>query len=503
MDSDISSSGIISTDSMVISGEFTDVTLIPSAGYSLMRKAKRYGRWWVLKSLKDDFRNDPLYRQLLNKEFEILVSLDHPNIVKAFEWGTSGDDSGCIVMEYVDGMSLKEFMKSNPDREVKIKVVNELVDALEYIHSKQITHRDLKPSNILITNNGRNVKLIDFGLSDTDSYSILKQPAGTENYISPEQRESRVPDVRNDIYSLGRIIENLNISKAYNRIAHKCMLPITRRYGNMAALRKDIEKIGRNRWMWHAVAAVVLAGIVYGVFSYIMSTHPSPVVVEENGQRHEYVDMGNGLKVATCNVGAENPWDLGDWYAWAETEPYYEELNPDGSVARWKQGKEAGYDWPSYKYCDGSNTTLTKYTVNKGIYPVCDGKSTIEPGDDAATVNWGKHWRMMTQAECLILQNDNYQWTWSTYSDEHPVNGYWVENKKTRARIFLPAAGYRYFNNVFCDAGDKGYYWSSTINQYYNYLGFSMEFYNKEMTFHNFDVNRHDGRSVRAVYIDE
>ena len=61
------------------------------------------------------------------------------------------------------------------------------MDALEYIHGKQTAHRDLKPSNIMITRNGQHVKLIDFGLSDTDDYAVYKQPAGTEGYISPEQ----------------------------------------------------------------------------------------------------------------------------------------------------------------------------------------------------------------------------------------------------------------------------------------------------------------------------
>lgn len=140
---DNSVSGIISTDNVMISAAFTEVEVIPSAGFSLLRKAKRFGKWWVLKSLKEEHRQDPLYQQLLQKEFDILNSMDHPNIVKAMEWGRYSDGSGCIVMEYVDGMSLKEFLKMKPDRDKKVKIATELIDVLGYIHSKQVTHRDL------------------------------------------------------------------------------------------------------------------------------------------------------------------------------------------------------------------------------------------------------------------------------------------------------------------------------------------------------------------------
>ena len=112
-------------------------------------------------------------------------------------------------MEYIDGIHLREYLNSkNYNSHVILKILDELCQALSYIHSLQIIHRDLKPENILITRNGSNVKLIDFGLSDTDSYSILKHPAGTLKYASPEQK---VPQTtiynKADIYSLGVILE--------------------------------------------------------------------------------------------------------------------------------------------------------------------------------------------------------------------------------------------------------------------------------------------------------
>ena len=124
-------------------------------------------------------------------------------------------------MEYIDGIHLREYLNSkNYNSHVILKILDELCQALSYIHSLQIIHRDLKPENILITRNGSNVKLIDFGLSDTDSYSILKHPAGTLKYASPEQQVPQTTiDNKADIYSLGVILEEI-IQTTHVKLPH-------------------------------------------------------------------------------------------------------------------------------------------------------------------------------------------------------------------------------------------------------------------------------------------
>lgn len=166
-------SGIIIEESRR-SEQFSDFTPIPCKGFNILCKAKRYGRWWVLKGLKEPYRQDENYKNLLHKEFDILISLQHPNIVSAYSMEEIPEMGICIVMEWIDGITLEHWSGRKTEGE---DIFLQLLDAVHYIHAKQIVHRDLKPSNIMITHNGNHVKLIDFGLSDTDDFAILKQPA--------------------------------------------------------------------------------------------------------------------------------------------------------------------------------------------------------------------------------------------------------------------------------------------------------------------------------------
>ena len=150
----------------------------------------------------------------------------------------------------------------------------------------------------------------------------------------------------------------------------------------------------------------------------------------------EYVDLGLSVKWATFNVGASKPEDYGDYYAWGETMP-----------------KDI-YSWTNYKWCDGTQNNMTKYNAT-------DGKTTLEPADDAATVNWGDDWRMPTKAEMQELF-DNCTWTEETH---HAINGYLVTGPNGNS-IFLPKAGfYNYddFGESLQKPNHSLYYWTNTI----------------------------------------
>ena len=159
----------------------------------------------------------------------------------------------------------------------------------------------------------------------------------------------------------------------------------------------------------------------------------------------EAVDLGLSVKWATFNVGATSPEDYGDYFAWGETEP-----------------KEI-YSWATYKWCEGTNKTMTKYCSdsNYGNNGFTDNKMELDLSDDAARANWGGNWRMPTDAELTELR-EQCTWTWTT---QDGVNGYKVTSKKsgyTDKSIFLPAAGYRFENSLRL-AGDYGYFWSNSL----------------------------------------
>ena len=157
---------------------------------------------------------------------------------------------------------------------------------------------------------------------------------------------------------------------------------------------------------------------------------------------HEYVDLGlpSGLKWATCNVGANAPEEYGDYFAWGETQP------------------KENYDWSTYKWCNGSYDTQTKYCTDS-YYGTVDNKTQLELSDDAARANWGGSWRMPTKAEQDELR-EQCTWTWTT---QNGVNGYKVTSKSNGNSIFLPAAGHRRFSSL-SHAGGIGYYWSSSLD---------------------------------------
>ena len=181
-----------------INQQFTDLQELSAQGYTLLLKAKRYGRWYVLKTLREEAARQTVYMQILRKELEVLMLMQHPGVVQTLGLENVEDLGPCIVMEYIDGETLQQLMERGVELTVQQRrlMADELCDALAYVHSLGIVHRDLKPENIMVTRNGRRVKLIDFGMADTDQHAILKQPAGTLNYMAPEQAQQSYSELQ-------------------------------------------------------------------------------------------------------------------------------------------------------------------------------------------------------------------------------------------------------------------------------------------------------------------
>ncbi len=273
-------SGFVSTEFVNISDSFSEYTelSVSQSNHSHLMKAKRFGKWHVLKGLKSEYADKALFVELLNKEFDIAFSLDHPNIVRTISKEFDKKIGACIVMEYIDGLTLDEFLKTNPSEQVKQKIVLELFEAMDYFHSKQIIHRDLKPENILITHNGNNVKIIDFGLSDTDFHDILKQPAGTLNYAAPEQKQGNVIiDNRADIFAFGKILQKMDLQKNCKQIIAKCTEEDRcKRYNSAKEIRTAFEH--KKQLIWIPFIVLAFVGMTYFLFQN--STNKTPKITD-------------------------------------------------------------------------------------------------------------------------------------------------------------------------------------------------------------------------------
>ena len=215
----------------------------------------------------------------------------------------------------------------------------------------------------------------------------------------------------------------------------------------------------------------------------------------ENG--HEYVDLGlaSGTLWATCNIGAANPQDYGDYYAWGETTTKEE------------------YSWNTYKYGKASNR-LTKYCEDSkyGEDGFTDNKTTLELSDDAAYMNWGGKWRMPSLEQQNDLRYECY-WVWTENYNSSGVKGYIVYKAKSSSdkgkmiyknetpsssytlsdvHIFLPAAG---STDLRLLVGVNGYYWGSSL--YGSNVGWSLDFTPEYIQ--GMQRRRFAGRSIRAV----
>lgn len=231
---DISDSGFIPPGAF--STEWQSVTLLQQRNHNMLYHAKRYGKYFVLKGLSADGQLLTSHVLQQEKEFTLGISLNHPNIAETYSLEEIQGCGRCIVIEYVDGTTLAEWLTTNPSKSARKRVMMQVLDALEYIHSLQLVHHDLKSSNILITRNGQNVKLIDFGLSELDT-------------TNPQN------DIQHDIQKFGQIIQLL-FPFRYKQFRQQC---IRGQFPNMAAIRHVWEKRQlRVKLLPYVVAIVIL-----------------------------------------------------------------------------------------------------------------------------------------------------------------------------------------------------------------------------------------------------
>lgn len=238
------------------------------AGYSKFYTVISGGRKLFLKAINHENGSTTENISRLEREYKLFERLyGNEHIVRCIDLRNDPHVGLCIVMEFVDGMTLAEFLATSPSASERRRILNELLDAVAFIHSHQVVHNDLKPENILITRNGHSVKLIDFGYADCD-FSVDKATGGTKSYASPELLNGGEIDCKSDIYSIGLIIRAL-FPHRYKLIARKCQHEnADKRYKKVS----DIAKAIRRRDMGLLLSIVVaVLGIALFVAAWLVN----------------------------------------------------------------------------------------------------------------------------------------------------------------------------------------------------------------------------------------
>lgn len=242
---------------IVNDGGFSDPVLLKENAVCKLYRVSKAGKYFVIKRAAD---NSGRNISLIKREYEIGANLSHPHIATIFAYETNTPVGEGIVMEYVNGTTLNDYLATNPSLQSRKRIIAQLLDAVRYLHIKGVVHNDLKPENILISNKGENVKLIDFGLSDTDAFYLSKTLGCTPAYASPELLAQSDVDIRSDIYSLGLLIKDI-CGKRYKHIAEKCCKENRdHRYDNIESIQKRIAIF---KYLNIAVALTIMAICIF------------------------------------------------------------------------------------------------------------------------------------------------------------------------------------------------------------------------------------------------
>ena len=194
----------------LLDNRYEILEVIGTGGMAVVYKARchRLNRLVAIKILKDEYARDEEFRRRFHAEGEAVAMLSHPNIVQVYDV-SSTDDANFIVMELIDGISLKQYMEKKGVLNWKetLHFAMQIAKGLEHAHSRGIVHRDIKPHNVMVLKNG-SVKVMDFGIARVMSKSntLTKEALGSVHYISPEQAKGGHTDNRSDIYSLSVVM---------------------------------------------------------------------------------------------------------------------------------------------------------------------------------------------------------------------------------------------------------------------------------------------------------
>ena len=343
-----------SGDEPILLGERYELGgLLGRGGMADVRVARdlRLGRTVAIKQLRADLSSDDTFQARFRREAQSAAALNHPAIVAVYDTGESTDKHGnhipYIVMEYVEGQTLREIMRDDrkilPERALSITA--DVLSALDYSHRSGIIHRDIKPANVMLTPSGQ-VKVMDFGIARAiaDSSSAMTQTAaviGTAQYLSPEQARGETVDARSDIYSTGCLLYELltgrppfvgdsPVSVAYQHVREEARPPsqlnpdvsqpvdhivakalakrTDDRYQSAADMRKDLERAIAGQHVdapTQATSAIPAATAVAPAVAAAAATGTQPAVAddEEEEKKNKALWWALGILAALIIAG--------------------------------------------------------------------------------------------------------------------------------------------------------------------------------------------------------
>ena len=213
----------------------------------------------------------PGQTSLLRREYDISCNLQHPYILTPLRYSEDTPVGPAIVMEYVEGCTLTEFIAKGQSHEVLRRLLAEILDAVDYLHKKGLIHNDLKPDNILVSNIGSHIRIIDFGLSDKDAEYLIRRLGGTDESSAPEVIEDN-PDIpftaSSDVWSLGYIIR-IMFPGRYRGIVRKCRRQNPKdRYPDIISLEKALRNADRLRRFLISLPFVFCAIVIIAMSAY-------------------------------------------------------------------------------------------------------------------------------------------------------------------------------------------------------------------------------------------
>ncbi len=311
----------------LLDNRYEILEVIGSGGMSVVYKARchRLNRLVAIKILKDENLQDEDFRRRFHAESQAVAMLSHPNIVSVYDVSSS-EDADYIVMELIDGITLKQYMEKKGVLNWKetLHFATQIAKALEHAHSRGLVHRDIKPHNVMVLKNG-SVKVADFGIARimSQSNTLTKEALGSVHYISPEQAKGGRVDNRSDIYSLGVVMYemitgrppydgdspvavaiqhinggasrpatlNPNVPRGLEQIIMKSMArDLHKRYPSATAMLYDLDEFRKDPAIIFGIEAVVAADpsaatrVVTGVAEQEAATEAARSIADEKVQ---------------------------------------------------------------------------------------------------------------------------------------------------------------------------------------------------------------------------